>query len=124
MSCCVAAAAAAAEPAAPFSLELEFKKPTLLPNRLGLTGGADYSKAAAAGERGTEPPPSHSLLSPTASSPVLACHGWLAGWNVCSDATQPQSTGSIVSVHCIAYAVDVLSSAADRDPVTMVCRCS
>jgi hypothetical protein len=43
------AAAAAGEPAAPFSLELEFKKPTLLPNRLELTGGAAFAKDAAAG---------------------------------------------------------------------------
>jgi hypothetical protein len=43
------AAASAGEPSAPFSLELEFKKPTLLPNRLELTGGTGYAKDAAAG---------------------------------------------------------------------------
>jgi hypothetical protein len=48
----VSAAASAGEPAAPFSLELEFKKPTLLPNRLEVTGGAGYTKDAAAGEQG------------------------------------------------------------------------
>ncbi|KAF6262187.1 hypothetical protein COO60DRAFT_1625095 [Scenedesmus sp. NREL 46B-D3] len=41
--------ASAGEPAAPFSLELEFKKPTLLPNRLELSGGAAFAKDAAAG---------------------------------------------------------------------------
>ncbi|KAF8071358.1 hypothetical protein HT031_001442 [Scenedesmus sp. PABB004] len=41
--------AGAAEPAAPFSLELEFKKPTLLPNTLSLCGGASWAAAAAAG---------------------------------------------------------------------------
>eukprot|EP00879_Flechtneria_rotunda_P006731 GHRR01007072.1.p1 GENE.GHRR01007072.1~~GHRR01007072.1.p1 ORF type:complete len:337 (+),score=120.13 GHRR01007072.1:178-1188(+) len=40
--------AGTAEPAAPFSLELEFKKPTLLPNKLSLAGTGDFSVAAAA----------------------------------------------------------------------------
>ncbi|WIA12470.1 hypothetical protein OEZ85_012505 [Tetradesmus obliquus] len=41
--------AAAGEPSAPFSLALEFKKPTLLPNRLALSGGGAFAKDAAAG---------------------------------------------------------------------------
>eukprot|EP00878_Enallax_costatus_P002192 GHUV01002363.1.p1 GENE.GHUV01002363.1~~GHUV01002363.1.p1 ORF type:complete len:345 (+),score=127.06 GHUV01002363.1:98-1132(+) len=41
--------AATSEPTAPFTLELEFKKPTLLPNRLSVIGPAEYTQAAAAG---------------------------------------------------------------------------
>jgi hypothetical protein len=45
------AAAGAAGPVAPLSLELEFKKPTLLPNKLTLSGDskAAFAKDAAAG---------------------------------------------------------------------------
>jgi hypothetical protein len=44
--------AAAAGPIAPLSIELEFKKPTLLPNKLTLSGDSKaFAKDAAAGEQ-------------------------------------------------------------------------
>lgn len=47
--CCVMViAAGSSQPAAPFSMELEFKKPILLPNKLTVRGSKDYKAAAAA----------------------------------------------------------------------------